>query len=281
MPIFRYPGGKTKLLPAIQGYLDKYPWMLRDGDPFHDVFVGGGSVLLHIARHYPRSPLHANDLDPWIHAFWKVVSGTEAEFDALVTKLSVTPTVDLFKELRAKEPGDNVERAYYAVFFNRTTFSGILRSGPIGGYDQKSKWGVSCRYNVAALTNELLYMRQQLDLGRRLTVHKQDAVQYATNNREFMYLDPPYIGQGKALYRETVDHHALADALRPLGRWLLSYDDCEDARKLYRQFAHLAQVPTKYSIRGKKHSWTGNNELMITPRDIVEPWEPLPSGEKG
>jgi len=61
--IFRYPGGKNKLLRILDPFIEK---ALEGKKSFHDVFAGGGSVLLHVARKHPKISLHANDADDHI-----------------------------------------------------------------------------------------------------------------------------------------------------------------------------------------------------------------------
>lgn len=282
--IFRYPGGKTRLLPILENVIGQ---VLADGDDFHDVFVGGGSVLVRVAQTHPKSRLFANDLDPLMYAFWKTVVGDPDDFDDLSARMRVVPTIDQFVELRSQTPETQVDKAYQAVFFNRTTFSGMRRSGPIGGYDTQgeTKWKVSCRYNPNRLVNELRQLRILL-LGR-LSVFCEDGSVYTRHTRDYMYLDPPYYAQGKALYPVAMtdeDHTALAAALRHHGRWLLSYDDAPTVRQLY-DWAAIAKIPARYSITGSKKEWRGAEELLISPRPYVTPWEErpwqagLPSGD--
>jgi len=269
--IFRYPGGKSRLIPAIDAVLQNY---LFDGDAFHDVFVGGGSVLMHVARTWPHSPLRANDLDPWMYSFWLTLVGDNAEFEELARLVSRQPTMELFKSLRETEAGGHVDRAYRAVFFNRTTFSGMAGSGPIGGYGQTSQWRIDCRYNADRLVREMRDWRHIL-LGR-LEVYSLDGAWYASDTRECMYLDPPYYRQGPALYETHMTgagHIRLAQVLHKTGRWVLSYDDCEEVRELY-GWATITDIPARYSIRGKKYSWRESVEVIITPSAVVAPWQP-------
>lgn len=131
---FRFPGAKNKLLPIILEYL-KVPLEIQP--VFVDAFVGGGSVLLEVARQYPTMQLYCNDKDLWIASFWKIVGGNDIKkLDALLDLMSQQPTLKLFYKLREQATTDDVECAYRGIFFNRTCFSGIAKSNPIGGKDQ-------------------------------------------------------------------------------------------------------------------------------------------------
>jgi len=260
---FRYPGGKTKMLPILMEYLEP---MIATSNRFIDVFVGGGSVLLEVATKYPKIELCANDKDNWIYSFWSVVSDPDDhDFVALLKLLDQKPTIELFYKLRETFTLDKVECAYRAFFFNRTAFSGILSSGPIGGKDQKSKYTIDCRYNEKKLKQKLRECRSLL-VGRT-TVENKDFSDYEplTKSQDACYLDPPYYIKGDALYVFSMkheEHEDLAIILNSRKNWLLSYDDCPQIRSLYSNNA-IIDLAARYSINGKKSSWEKKNELII------------------
>jgi DNA adenine methylase len=269
MPIqtpFRYPGSKNKLMPAIMVYLDQ---ILEGAGGFSDAFVGGGSVLLEVAAEYPKIELFANDKDRWVYCFWKIVADTDrTKLDQLLQLMETKPTIELFNQLR--EPfdwNDEVACAYRCIFFNRTTFSGIARSGPIGGQEQKSKWTVDCRYNYKKLRTKIEKCHQLL-VGRT-TVENKDILEYTflVDQEDPVYLDPPYYVKGDMLYTEKMsafDHKMLAEVLGNRPAWVLSYDDCPEIRSLYAD-KNIHLVPVRYCINGEKDDWKKMGELIITP----------------
>jgi DNA adenine methylase len=124
LAIFRYPGGKTKLLPQISRFL----W-LKKATTYIEPFVGGGSVTLAVAQANPNIKIILNDRDSNMHSFWKVVaSGSDNEFETLIKRVQRTrPTVSLFRRLK-KTPGNSTaERAFTALYTNRTAFGGNAR----------------------------------------------------------------------------------------------------------------------------------------------------------
>ena len=78
------------------------------------------------------------------------------------------------------------------------------------------------------------------------------------------YLDPPY-WQHEHLYRrddaERFDEHEeLAKRLAGIkGKFLLSYNDCEEIRRLY-EWARVKEVTAQYSVSGGR---TNEIELII------------------
>jgi DNA adenine methylase len=264
--IFRYPGGKSKLARhLVDDYLAK---LLPEHAPFHDVFVGGGSVLCAVAQRFPGIQLFANDIDPNMAAFWRVIAAPSGRLERLLRRLERRPTMTLFKSLRAEAPSDDVERAYRAVFFNRTTFSGISTANPIGGWSQTSRWAINCRYNYAALECGIRAMVELFN--GRLTVSSLHFRDYlaSVGDAQCLYLDPPYYHKGHRLYPTYMDeseHAELAELLRLRDAWVLSYDACQEVDAFY-QWAVRDQLDMRYTVSGEKASWAKKQEYIIVPQ---------------
>ncbi len=262
---FRFPGSKNKLLPILSEHINK---LLATNSQFTDVFVGGGSVLLDIAQKYPKIELFANDKDYWIYCFWKIVGGTDFNKLSQLLSLVAQPiTLELFYKLRETKTNDEIECAYRALFFNRTTFSGIAYSGPIGGKEQKSKYTVDCRYNAKKLKEKIIVCNKLL--AGRTTVENKDFSEYDPLIKTNIpaYLDPPYFVKGGSLYVENMDpveHQKLSEILSKRSNWVLSYDDCTEIRNLYNK-NQIIDLAARYCINGKKSSWENKNELIILP----------------
>lgn len=263
--IFRYPGGKTKLLEPIKRYL--YP-LLKNSNSFYEPFVGGGSVICEVARDFPDIKLFGNDKDIYIYAFWKMLADDkQADIDRFYALINQKPTVKLFKRMREEQiPKGIVERAYYAVFFNRTAFSGILTSGPIGGYGQTSKYKIGCRYNAARIIKEFEALR--VLFKDRFHMSNDDCGQYIINVPGPLYLDPPYYVKGKDLYPTHMNdrqHRDLADILRSRTNWVMSYDICTEIDSLY-SWAQRIPLDARYSITDRKKNWVAKKEYIILPK---------------
>lgn len=262
---FRYPGAKNKMLPILMEHIDK---MMVGRDVFCDAFIGGGSVLLDVAAKYPNVQLYGNDKDISISSFWDVVSDPDfTNLNQLLTLMAAQPTLELFYKLRETPANNIVEHAYRAIFFNRTTFSGIAYGGPIGGKEQKSKYPVDCRYNYSKLKKKILACHELLK--NRTYISNVDINTYhVLNITDYpMYLDPPYYNKGDILYIEKMsvqDHHSMATALSKRSNWVLSYDDCSEIRSLY-QNQKVIDLSARYCITGKKNTWENKNELIILP----------------
>ena len=265
---FRYAGAKNKMISILMEHIDK---ILISQNNFVDAFVGGGSVLLEVAKKYPNISLFANDKDYLVYCFWNVVaSGDSTKLDQLLSLMEAHPTLELFYKLREEQTKDEIACAYRAIFFNRTTFSGILKSGPIGGKDQSSKWKVDCRYNYKKLKIKILECHRLL--SGRTTVSNKDIANYnELNNNYPTYLDPPYYVKGSQLYSEYMkphEHDILSAILDNKDNWILSYDDCPEIRALYKN-KQIIDLSARYCINGKKSAWKNKNELIILPLKVV------------
>lgn len=260
---FRYPGAKNRLLPIIMEHINP---LIKFS--FIDVFVGGGSILLEVAKKYPNINLYANDKDYWVYCFWNIVAGSNSsKLNALLELVSQPPTLDLFYKLREEVTADEVECAYRALFFNRTTFSGILNSGPIGGKEQKSKYTVDCRYNSKKLKEKIIKCNKLLSGRTTVTNSDFSQLEIFTKTNIPAYCDPPYYIKGDSLYREKMpptDHLILKNILDIRENWVLSYDDDEIIKSHYAN-KKIISLGAKYSINGKKENWEHKEELLILP----------------
>lgn len=262
---YRYPGSKNKMLPILMEHIDQ---MMLSKKEFCDAFVGGGSVLLQVAKKYPNIQLFANDKDSWVSSFWNVISSVDSfKMLELFDLMDAAPTLELFYKLRETAATNDVERAYRSIFFNRTTFSGIVTSGPIGGKEQKSAYPIGCRYNINELKKKIMYCHDLLMSRTKVSNIDFSLYEVLTMTDCPTYLDPPYYFKGDMLYPEQMsptNHESLSKILNTRDNWILSYDDCSEIRKLYSN-NRIIDLAARYCINGKKNTWKSKNELIILP----------------
>src|ERR1035437_2554074 len=249
--------------------------MLAGAGTFYEGFLGSAAITLDVALRYPTLSFVATDYDSTIAGFWQLIGeGTEEQVKELLALLAQPPTVGLFRALRERgkqpEPLTLVERAYHAVFFNRTCFSGIATAHPIGGYGQQSKWTIDCRYNAPLLQKKIQNLRRLL--AGRLTVTCEDCFDWLQRipAEVPLYLDPPYFVKGDSLYPVKMDemqHGKLADLLATRSNWIMSYDICDEIREKY-TFAQMLEMGFRYSINGKKTNWKNSNEFLVVSPEI-------------
>jgi DNA adenine methylase len=251
----RYPGGKGRLAPYIARLLVAQEIRPRS---YAEPFAGGaGSALRLLVDEHVRS-IHINDLNPGIAAFWRCVFyNTEAFAEEIETH---DVSIDAWRQARAIYEGpdsnSDLDLGFATFFLNRCNRSGILNARPIGGLEQGGSWKIDARFNRNSLAERVRFLGQY---RRRVTVTQRDGRDFIRElaplqEDVLVYVDPPYLVQGGALYLDylTVDDHVeLAGLLRACEfPWLLTYDVHESVtRDLYQglrtaefDIAHTAQV---------------------------------------
>lgn len=67
---FRYPGGKTWLVPRIRQWLNSLPYQPVE---FIEPFAGGGIVSLTVAAEELACHVRMVELDPFVAAVWETI----------------------------------------------------------------------------------------------------------------------------------------------------------------------------------------------------------------
>ena len=267
----RYPGGKQALSRVLAR-------LIREngacGGTYVEPYAGGAGAALNLLFDEHVDRIVINDADVSIFAFWR--SALRAT-DDLVGMIASTP-VTIAEWRRQRDVYQQGRRAGYlklgfATFFlNRCNRSGIIASGgPIGGLKQKGRWKIDARFNRDDLVARVLRLASYRD---RIEVTNLDAIAFLkariatlpARSRPFAYLDPPYFAKGQDLYMNHYrpdDHAALAMYVRERLNfpWLISYDDVEPIRRLYRR---LRAVPLRlpYTARERR---LGTEVLILKP----------------
>lgn len=123
--LFRYPGGKTWLVPLFRRWmlsLEKKPRVLVEP------FAGGGIIGLTTAFEGLADEVLLVELDPQVAAVWETVLGDDADWLAeriLSFEFNIgTVTVELARTCSARR-----EIAFQTLLRNRVSHGGILAKG--------------------------------------------------------------------------------------------------------------------------------------------------------
>ncbi|PPG02652.1 hypothetical protein C5E06_09370 [Pseudoclavibacter sp. RFBI5] len=276
----RYPGGKARMSTWLADRMGETRQLLET-EVWIEPFAGGLGAALTALLGHDVPEVWAAELNPALHAFW-----TSALCNSdLADRVAVTvPTLDLYFESRdlvaAALAGEQipVDKLGYAAFVvNRCSRSGILTAnvGPMGGKAQSEEWRVGSRFTADRLAARL---RTVAGLGRsgRLQLLGGDGIDLiellpgsGVEHESFLFVDPPYVGVGNALYAAGMDaqlHLRLATALeRCTTPWVLTYDEHPDVREPYRDFAI-----TRFQIPHAAHLGKIGAEYLITSPQIAD-----------
>ncbi|MBW3569060.1 DNA adenine methylase [Candidatus Parcubacteria bacterium] len=260
----RYPGGKTSLFNYFDQIIKDNKW--RD-IKYIEPYAGGAGAALSLLLLEKVDSIVINDYDPAIYAFWKSVLDNTDDFIDLIdsTPLSVNEWETQKRIYKIADYNKLLRLGFATFYLNRTNRSGVLNGGPIGGKAQEGNWKIDARYNKKALIDRIRLISLYKD---RIKVTKSDGIKvikkYAIDPKAFLYIDPPYFVKGANLYLNAFkleDHKRLAEVLNELNnsKWILTYDNEENIKKLY---LRRRQEPfsLKYSVH--RNSKVGS-EIMI------------------
>lgn len=244
--LLRYPGGKTR---AVKKLLDLIPEEMEVCSPF----VGGGSVEIALSNRGQRVKCY--DIYEPLILFWQSVSDNPNLLHEKVLNLSNGCNIDKlkFKEMQAsiKNKEQDIDAKFFII--NRCSFSGSTNSG--GMSIRHPRFNKSCvdkilKFKSENITFELMGFSESIK----------------ENPDSFLFLDPPYdidcflYGDNGSTHK-YFDHKGLAEILNNRGKWLMTYNDNEYIRRLYKD-CEIKEIEWAYGMNKSKKS----NEIVITPR---------------
>ena len=273
----RYPGGKARLAGFLQRTIT-----LNDlnGCSYYEPFAGGAGAAIRLLSDGHVAHLNLNDADRRIYALWKAILGDTNKFSDRILSIPLT-IKEWHNQHSICSRGSKVslfDLGFAAFYMNRCNRSGILiGSGPIGGYNQQGSWGIDARFNRENLAKRILALGR---LRERITLANLDALVFLTEHlprgraraNVFVYLDPPYVSEGKRLYLnhyQEADHRHLATYILRQNKlpWVMSYDDNPLVRQLYANRAPLYLFSLRYSLQKREMG----RELLIVPEKVNLP----------
>ncbi len=242
----RYPGGKTRLANFIKLVYNRNDLC---GGHYVEPYAGGAGIAWSLLFHDVVAHVHINDLSKPVYAFWGSVFRDTQNLCRLIQDTPVTMENWFHQKSIQENPVQhtNLELGFSTFFLNRTNRSGIIRGGVIGGKNQEGKWTLSARYNKSALIERIERIARYKS---SVTLYNQDAAAFIIKVlpeipfRSLVYLDPPYYTKGPGLYENYYkheDHVSIAKLAtkRIKQRWIVSYDNMPEVRKLYKGLRKL------------------------------------------
>jgi DNA adenine methylase len=275
----RYPGGKWRVARFFERLLRAN--FERPPD-YLEPFAGGASLALTLLFRGFVSRIFLNDLDPAVHAFWQTVIGDTDRLVRLIEKTPISPA-QWRKQRKIYQCGlheSRLQLAFSFFFLNRTSHSGILNGGMIGGAQQRGDWKIDARFNKRDLIERIRRIAAE---NKSIHVSGIDGLEFLgqhhrRGNRSMVYVDPPYFNAGRDLYLNAYrpdDHSDVRDAVHALrAPWVVSYDDVPPIQALYRdaRCRHLNLIHTARDTRIGKEVMFFSDQLRI-PRFIPYKYE--------
>ncbi len=260
---FRYPGGKTWLVPYIRDWLrSKKTRPSRLIEPF----AGGGIVSLTAAFEGLARHVIFAELDESVASVWRVVLNGQAEWLAkqiLQFDLNLENATSVLK----KNATEVREKAFQTILRNRVQRGGILAAGAgliktgEGGRGLKSRW------YPETLARRIREINQQKDRITFVEGNGFDLVdEHKADAEAAFYIDPPYTSAARRLYKVwQIDHARLFAAMGECkGDFLMSYDNTAEVVALAKKHGFesrpIAMKNTHHArmtelLIGKNLSW--------------------------
>jgi DNA adenine methylase len=139
---------------------------------------------------------------------------------------------------------------------NRCSFSGATLSGGFSEEASKKRYTKSSIERISSLNLENFEI-YNLDF--------ENFIQNYTTDTSFLFLDPPYyLNKNSKLYgnkgdlHENFDHQKLFDDITKKNNWIITYNNCEYIKDLYKKYIIL-EVDWSYGMNSSKTS----SEIVI------------------
>jgi DNA adenine methylase len=248
----RYPGGKTRAIAILKKYVAEY---FPTKTVLLSPFFGGGSFELAMKS---KCKIYANDLFIPLYNFWNFVRSQPQELIKVIrSKMPVSK--ESFQTMRStilenKDPLDQAA-AYFCI--NRSSFSGATLCGGFSSQAAQGRLTESSLQTLATCdTKDILF--SNMDCVAFLEAHPY-------SEAAFIYADPPYYISSYIYGKDgdmhtSFNHEAFAAAIQKRSDWMISYNDCEYIRNLYKD-CRIMKESWSYGMNASKKS----SEIIILP----------------
>lgn len=262
---FRYPGGKTWLVPYIRDWLrSKKTRPSRLIEPF----AGGGIVSLTAAFEGLARHVIFAELDTAVASVWRVVLNGQAEWLAKQI-LNFDLTLENVTTVLKQSSRELREKAFQTILRNRVQRGGILADGAGLIKTGESGRGLNSRWYPETLARRIREINRQKDKITFVEGNGFDLIEEHKEDADVaFYIDPPYTIAARRLYKVwQIDHAKLfAEMAASRGDFLMSYDNTSEIVALAKQHGFesrpIAMKSTHHAkmtelLIGRDLSWLG------------------------
>ena len=280
-PFLKWLGGKTQIISDI---ISKIPTKINN---YHELFLGGGSVLLAVLSLQKqnkitiKNKIYAYDInDVLINVYKNIQQNKEElyklinlyinEYDSIEGEIinrnpksieeATTSKESYYYWIRNKYNNtvdkNSIECSAIFMFINKTCFRGMYREGP-NGYNVP--YGHYKKTPAIITENDLNYIS---DLIKNVEFKQSNFVDSIKNIREddFVYLDPPYAPENsKSFVNYVVDgfdietHKLLFNEIKKLNKtkFVLSNSNVKLVTDSFKDY-NCQEITAKRAINSKK-----------------------------
>lgn len=250
---FRYPGGKTWLVPYIRDWLKS-----KKSPPARLIEPFAGGAIVSLTAAFERLARHVifGEMDEGVAAVWRIVLNGQAEWlTKQILNFEVTAET-VTRALNQEAPGLR-EKAFQTILRNRVQRGGILAAGAGLVKSGENGRGLFSRWYPETLARRIREINRQKD---RLTFVEGDGFalieEHKADVEAVFYIDPPYTVAARRLYTVwQVDHARLFAAMAACkGDFLMSYDNTSE----------LAQLAKKHGFESRPIAMKNTHHAKMT-----------------
>ena len=277
----RYPGGKNKLSAFIAQVCVEN----KVNGHYVEPYAGGASVAFFLLFEGFVKRITINDKDRSIYAFWYAVLNHTNQLCELIRSTDIT--IEEWRKQRTvqenKKKANLLELGFSTLFLNRTSRSGIINAGVIGGINQDGNYLIDCRFNKEDIINKI---KQIAKKKKNIRLYCKDALRLidkiqkeADSENTIFYFDPPYYLKASTLYMNHYkenDHKLVSESIKAIQnvKWIVSYDNVPEIQTLYDKCAKK-----EYSFKHTAYSIRIGQEILFFSSTIKQPnipeWNPI------
>ncbi|HEX9654306.1 MAG TPA: DNA adenine methylase [bacterium] len=258
---FRYPGGKTWLVPEVREWLTSLSFR---PELFIEPFAGGGITSLTVAAENLADKIIIAELDPDVASVWKTILSEPEYLCDRISSFEIT--IENVRKVINAEASSVREMAFRTIVKNRTQRGGIIAPGASLVKSGENGKGLMSRWYPATLAKRIKVIYELRD---KIEFLEADAFEIIEKHRQekhaAFFIDPPYTASGKSagkrLYRfSLIDHPTLFRKMAKVhGQFFMTYDDAVEVK--YLASVHHFNV-RKVPMKNTHHSVV--YELLIT-----------------
>lgn len=260
---FRYPGGKTWLIPYARLWLRSIK-----PDLLVEPFAGGASIALTAGFELLAKKVLMAELDPDISSIWRIALNGQVE--ELCGKIAAftCDSANVSAQLN-QTPTSDLGRAFQTIVKNRVSRGGILAPGAGLVKQGEAGKGIASRWYPETIIKRIRDLNARADRFEFLEADGLGVIKrYRSRKTAAFFVDPPYPKAGKRLYRfHDMDHRKLFASLAEVkGSVLITYDHSDEIQSLALEFGFDHElVPMKSTHHERKFELLISRDLSWLP----------------
>jgi DNA adenine methylase len=228
---FRYPGGKTWLVPLVRTWLHQLAFRPR---LFVEPFAGGGITGLTVAFEALADRVLMIELDQDVASVWKVI--LERTGNKLAQRIEEFEfNAESVVACLSSKPRSKLDTAFQTILRNRVQHGGIIAPGASLMKEGENGKGLASRWYPETLARRI---RSIHAISNRIDFLQDDGLSYlrenVTKKDSVFFIDPPYTVTGRRLYScSDLDHQELFKILAESDcQFLMTYDRSSEIETL-------------------------------------------------